>query len=49
MVLVTIKDVLNELPRAYTKELYEQKCDTVYGHSTRLTCARAERLWGVLD
>ena len=32
MVLVTIKDVLNELPRAYTKELYEQKCDTVYQH-----------------
>jgi len=32
MVLVTIKDILNELPRAYTKDLYEQKCDTVYQH-----------------
>jgi type I restriction enzyme R subunit len=32
MVLTTIKDVLDELPRAYTKELYEQKCDTVYQH-----------------
>ena len=29
MVLVTIKDELNELPRAYSKELYEQKCDAV--------------------
>ena len=32
MVLVTIRDVLDQLPRAYTKELYEQKCDTVYQH-----------------
>jgi type I restriction enzyme R subunit len=32
MVLVTIKDILNELPRAYTKDLYEQKCDAVYDH-----------------
>ena len=32
MVLTTIKDVLDQLPRAYTKELYEQKCDTVYQH-----------------
>src|ERR1019366_8524428 len=30
MVLVTIQDILNELPRAYTKELYDQKCDVVY-------------------
>jgi len=32
MVLVTIRDVLDQLPRAYTKELYEQKCDTLYQH-----------------
>jgi type I restriction enzyme, R subunit len=32
MVLVTINDILNNLPRAYSKELYEQKCDTVYQH-----------------
>ena len=32
MVFTTIKDILDELPRAYTKELYEQKCDTVYQH-----------------
>jgi len=32
MVFTTIKDVLDELPRTYTKELYEQKCDTVYQH-----------------
>jgi type I restriction enzyme R subunit len=32
MVLVTIQEVLDDLPRAYTKELYEAKCDTVYQH-----------------
>jgi type I restriction enzyme, R subunit len=32
MVFTTIKDILDQLPRAYTKELYEQKCDTVYQH-----------------
>ena len=32
MVLTTIKDILDELPRAYSKELYEQKCETVYRH-----------------
>ena len=32
MVLTTIKDVLDELPRTYTKDLYDQKCDVVYQH-----------------
>ena len=32
MVFTTIKDILDQLPRAYSKELYEQKCDTVYQH-----------------
>jgi type I restriction enzyme, R subunit len=32
MVLVTIQEVLDDLPRAYTKELYEAKCDVVYQH-----------------
>ena len=32
MVFTTIKDVLDELPRTYTKALYEAKCDTVYQH-----------------
>jgi type I restriction enzyme R subunit len=32
MVFTTIKDVLDELPRTYTKDLYEQKCDVVYQH-----------------
>jgi len=31
-VYATVKTVLDELPRAYTTELYEQKCDTVYQH-----------------
>ncbi|TWU02224.1 type I restriction endonuclease subunit R [Stieleria varia] len=28
----TVKTVLDELPRAYSTELYEQKCDAVYQH-----------------
>ena len=32
MVRYTIETVLDQLPRAYSKELYEQKCDTVYQH-----------------
>jgi type I restriction enzyme R subunit len=32
MVLTTIRDILDELPRAYSKELYEQKCERVYQH-----------------
>lgn len=33
MVFTTIKDILDQnLPRAYSKEVYEKKCDTVYQH-----------------
>jgi len=32
MVFTTIKDILDHLPRAYSKELYETKCDVVYQH-----------------
>lgn len=28
----TIKDILDELPRAYAPEIYEQKCDRVFEH-----------------
>lgn len=31
-VLVTIETVLDQLPRVYTPELYEQKCQSVYQH-----------------
>jgi len=31
-VYTTVKTVLDELPRSYTPELYQQKCDTVYQH-----------------
>jgi type I restriction enzyme R subunit len=32
MVFTTIQTILDDLPRAFTKELYEQKCDLVYQH-----------------
>ncbi len=31
-VYTTVKNVLDNLPRAYTPELYQQKCDRVYQH-----------------
>ncbi|TWU29647.1 type I restriction endonuclease subunit R [Bythopirellula polymerisocia] len=31
-VYTTVRTVLDQLPRAYTPELYQQKCDTVYQH-----------------
>lgn len=31
-VFTTVKSILDELPRAYTPELYQQKCDVVYQH-----------------
>lgn len=32
MVRYTIETVLDDLPRVYSKELYEQKCDVIYQH-----------------
>jgi type I restriction enzyme, R subunit len=31
-VLVTVQDVLDQLPRAYSTEMYEKKCEVVYQH-----------------
>ena len=32
MVFTTIKEILDRLPRAYSKDIYEAKCDLVYQH-----------------
>jgi type I restriction enzyme R subunit len=32
MVKLCIGEVLDQLPRIYTKEMYEEKCDLVYQH-----------------
>ena len=32
LVKLSIEDALDQLPRAYTKELYQQKCEIVYHH-----------------
>ena len=31
-VYTTVKMILDELPRAYTPEIYQQKCETVFQH-----------------
>ena len=47
IVLTTIKDVLDELPRAYSKDLYEQKCDVVYQHFYEAYSGQGKSLYGV--
>ena len=32
MVSTTIAEILDRLPRVYSKDLYEKKCETVYQH-----------------
>jgi type I restriction enzyme R subunit len=47
MVFTTIQDVLDKLPRAYTKELYEQKCDVVYQHFYEAYLGQGRGVYGV--
>ena len=47
MVFTTIKDILDQLPRVYTKELYEQKCDTVYQHFYEAYLGRGQSVYSV--
>jgi len=30
--VITINELMKKLPRTYTKELYQSKCDAVYQH-----------------
>jgi type I restriction enzyme, R subunit len=46
-VLVTIQEVLDELPRAYTPELYQQKCDTVYQHFYEAYLGQGQSVYAV--
>jgi type I restriction enzyme R subunit len=47
MVRTTMKDVLDELPRAYTKDLYERKCNTICDHFYEPYLGQGEkRLYG---
>ena len=48
MVRYAIETVLeNELPRAYSKELYEQKCDAVYQHVYEAYLDQGKSLYGI--
>ena len=47
MVFTTIKDILDRLPRAYSKELYEQKCDVVYQHFYESYMGQGKSLYAV--
>jgi type I restriction enzyme R subunit len=47
MVLTTIKDILDQLPRAYSKELYEKKCDVVYQHFYEAYMGQGKSLYAV--
>ena len=47
MVFTTIRDILDQLPRAYTKELYDQKCDVVYQHFYESYMGQGKSAYGV--
>ena len=46
-VLVTIQDILDQLPRTYTPELYQQKCDAVYQHFYEAYPGQGKSLYAV--
>jgi type I restriction enzyme R subunit len=47
MVRFTIEEVLDGLPRVYSKELYEQKCDVAYQHVFDSYYGPGESVYGV--
>jgi type I restriction enzyme, R subunit len=47
MVFTTIKDILDQLPRAYTKEIYEAKCDVVYQHFYEAYMGQGQSVYAV--
>jgi type I restriction enzyme R subunit len=46
IVFTTSRDILDQLPRAYTKELYEQKCDVVYQHFYESYIGQGKSVYG---
>ena len=46
-VYTTVKTILDELPRAYTPELYEQKCDRGYQHVNDSDQCEGRRIYAV--
>ena len=47
MVFTTIKDILDQLPRAYSKEVYDQKCDLVFQHFYESYMGQGKSLYAV--
>lgn len=47
MVRFAIETELDELPRAFTKELYDQKCDAVYRHVYEAYSGQGKSLYTV--
>ncbi len=47
MVFTTIQDILDDLPRVYTKEVYEKKCETVYQHFYEAYLGQGKGVYGV--
>ena len=47
MVFTTIQDILDQLPRAYSPELYKQKCDAVYQHFYEAYMGQGKSVYGL--
>ena len=48
MVRYTIETVLDQLPRAYSKELYERKCDVIFQHFYGAYSGQGESVYAVI-
>jgi type I restriction enzyme, R subunit len=46
MVLTTIQEILDELPRSFTKDLYEQKCGAIYQHFYEAYSGQGKSVYG---
>jgi type I restriction enzyme, R subunit len=45
-VLITVKDVLDKLPRAFSTDMYEQKCEAVYQHVFEAYAGAGKSVYG---
>ena len=46
-VFATVKTVLDDLPRIYTPEIYQEKCDSVYRHVFDAYQGEGQSIYGI--
>lgn len=48
-VLITVQDILDKLPRAYTTEMYQEKCQVVYQHIFEAYAGPGKSVYGEVE